>query len=177
GASWKSRTVLGVCGGAFILSCAWRANQVALHWAAGSSHLFEAVLREQPGQFHTLKDFGTLELKQGKVQKAKAMLSEALQIRPDHGGLLLNLATLLHQSKESAEAEVVYRKACAKAQATSEDCGGCQPAMTELAKAQANYGGLLLQLGRHADAAAVLEDNLGQRQLIQLAGRAFSISA
>eukprot|EP00434_Breviolum_minutum_P007670 symbB.v1.2.006763.t3/scaffold369.1/size218568/1 len=42
-------------------------------------------------------------------------------------------------------------------QAASERCQHCQPAVTELAKAQANYGGLLLQLGRANEAAALLE--------------------
>ncbi|CAE6920334.1 Tmtc4 [Symbiodinium natans] len=157
GASWKRRGVLGVLSMTYIFSCAWRADEVALHWASGSSTLFEAILREEPSQFHTLKDFGTFQLKRGKLGEAKAMLSHALQIRPDHGGLLLNVAALLHQSKETAEAEAMYRKACAAAKAAAEKCQGCQPAMTELAKAQANYGGLLLQLGRHTDAASVLE--------------------
>ncbi|CAE7865049.1 Calmodulin, partial [Symbiodinium necroappetens] len=157
GRAWKCRALPVALGIVYLLSCAWRANEVACHWASGSSSLFEAILHEQPNQFNTLKDFGTLELKRGKLQKAKALLSHALRIRPDHSGLLLNIATLLHQSKETAEAEAMYRRACASAKAAVERCQGCQPAATELAKAHANYGGLLLQSGRHVDAAKLLE--------------------
>eukprot|EP00439_Symbiodinium_sp_Y106_P031801 s1753_g3.t2 len=157
GCAWKCRALLVALGIVYLLSCAWRAHEVACHWASGSSSLFEAILHEQPDQFSTLKDFGTLELKRGKLEKAKALLSYALRIRPDHSGLLLNIATLLHQSKETAEAEAMYRRACTSAKAAVELCQGCQPAATELAKAHANYGGLLLQSARHVDAAKVLE--------------------
>ncbi|CAE7257290.1 unnamed protein product [Symbiodinium sp. CCMP2592] len=157
GCALKCRALLLALGIVYLLSCAWRAHEVACHWASGSSSLFEAILHEQPDQFNTLKDFGTLELKRGKLEKAKDLLSHALRIRPDHSGLLLNIATLLHQSKETAEAEAMYRRACASAKAAVELCQGCQPAATELAKAHANYGGLLLQSGRHVDAAKVLE--------------------
>ncbi|CAK9003981.1 unnamed protein product [Durusdinium trenchii] len=91
------------------------------------------------------------------MSQARSTLSEALRLRPNHGGVLLNLATLEHQLKHPTKAEGMYRRAVRAVEADVKRCGNCQPSMTELAKVQANYGGLLLQLGRAQEATTVLE--------------------
>eukprot|EP00913_Durusdinium_trenchii_P010089 g9462.t1 len=58
------RTVLKVAFACAILACSWRAHEVSSFWSHGSLHLFQAILKEQPGEFHTLKDGGKLEFDQ-----------------------------------------------------------------------------------------------------------------
>ncbi|CAJ1350884.1 unnamed protein product [Effrenium voratum] len=171
------RPVAVVAGaGCLVILCAWRADEVASYWSQGSLPLLEVILRENPGEFNTLKDLGTLHLKQGSYGQAKAALAHALRLRPDHSGTLLNLATLLHQSKATADAEAMYRRACAASKASVAQCQGCQPAATELAKAQASFARPTsaacscsptprsnlgsfpsIALGRAAEAASILE--------------------
>eukprot|EP00930_Biecheleria_cincta_P047321 TRINITY_DN32783_c0_g1_i1.p1 TRINITY_DN32783_c0_g1~~TRINITY_DN32783_c0_g1_i1.p1 ORF type:complete len:625 (-),score=96.84 TRINITY_DN32783_c0_g1_i1:28-1902(-) len=147
-------SVLGIL---LLAALSWRANQIGSLWASGSDELFEAMLRQAPGEFSTLKDLGTLHLKQGNISAAQRSLGAAMALRPGHGGVLLNMATLLHQSRRTAEAELVYRRARQAVQTSVAQCPTCQAPMTELAKVDGNLGGLLLQSRRAAEAVAVLE--------------------
>eukprot|EP00931_Biecheleriopsis_adriatica_P007103 TRINITY_DN108418_c0_g1_i1.p1 TRINITY_DN108418_c0_g1~~TRINITY_DN108418_c0_g1_i1.p1 ORF type:complete len:264 (-),score=46.27 TRINITY_DN108418_c0_g1_i1:80-871(-) len=153
----RCQILLPAGAGLVLASVAWRADEVASLWAGGSQQLFEAILHQSPDEFSTLKDLGTLHLQRGSFADGQRLFSAALALRPDHGGLLLNMATLLHKSKRTREAESMYRRACSAIRAAVAKCPGCKAPMTELAKAEANFGGLMLQLGRAAEAAAILE--------------------
>jgi len=134
-----------------------QSKTVTSHWIGGSVQLFEAILDTAPNEFSTLKDLGSLRAKQGHTKAAVETLQLASDLRPSHPGVLLNLATVLHQEQRLQEAEMWYTVAHEAARFAVTRCPDCIAQATELAKVDANAAALLLQSRRASEAVVVLE--------------------
>lgn len=151
-------TGVAVITGCSLIGISRRSQQVAALWTKGSTSLFESILEVIPGEFSTLKDLGTVHARQGNFDAAVPNLAHAASLRPTHPGVLLNLATVLHQGGQRLqEAESWYVSARAAAALAEQHCRGCMPQVTELAKAEANLAALYLQSRRPKEAVALLE--------------------
>lgn len=107
-----------------------------------------ALARETDGgrKREHLNNLGELYRKDGRLDRAIALLREALALDPRDATVRFNLALSLATAKENAEAEAIYRALIADT--------------PDLLKAYVNFGNLLRDQKRDREAIAVFEQAL-----------------
>lgn len=105
---------------------------------ARAEELYNAVLRQQPGNSDVLNLLGVLRAQQGRLSQARELVAAAIAKQPGHPGYRVNMASVLAAAGRHADAVGAYEQALE-----------LDPANLS---ALVNLGGLLVRLDRVIEA-------------------------